>query len=132
MMYLTVLVKGNMLGTSMFYGSGAGKLPQAARWWLISLRRLRILKERAHGLDQGKTGHRIHGPGTVQVLCQGAGSYRNKEQDVKSAFGQVEVIELYGMDEFASSPRWREGEFRKWLVPATPGNRSGLNTVSSR
>lgn len=52
-----ILVKGNMLGTSMFYGSGAESFPQAARWWLISLKRPRILKERAHGLDRGKTGH---------------------------------------------------------------------------
>ena len=30
-----------------------------------------------------------------------AGSYRNKEQDIKQAFGDAEVIELYGLDEFA-------------------------------
>lgn len=31
MMFLTgIMVKGNMLGTSMFYGSGAGKLPTAS------------------------------------------------------------------------------------------------------
>ena len=42
-----------------------------------------------------------------------AGSYRNKEQDVKSAFGQVEVIELYGMDEFAVlTKEMTEGELK--------------------
>ena len=46
-----------------------------------------------------------------------AGSYRNKEQDVKSAFGQVEVIELYGMDEFAFlTAQMTEGEFKKGAV----------------
>ena len=29
-MFNGILVKGNMLGTSMFYGSGAGKLPTAS------------------------------------------------------------------------------------------------------
>ena len=30
-----VMVKGNMAGTLMFYGSGAGKRLQPARWWRI-------------------------------------------------------------------------------------------------
>ena len=42
-----------------------------------------------------------------------AGSCRNKEQDVKRAFGKVEVVELYGMDEFAVlTSEMSEGEFR--------------------
>ena len=42
-----------------------------------------------------------------------AGSYRNKEQDVKQAFGKVEVFELYGMDEFAVlTQEMKEGEFK--------------------
>ena len=40
-----------------------------------------------------------------------------KEQDVKIAFGQVEVIELYGMDEFAFlTAQMTEGEFKKGAV----------------
>ena len=66
-----ILVKGNMLGTSMFYGSGAGSFPQAARWWLISLKRPRILKGTCPWAGPGKNRPLIHGPGTVQVLCQG-------------------------------------------------------------
>ena len=46
-----------------------------------------------------------------------AGSCRNKEQDVKNAFGPVEVIELYGMDEFAFlTAQMTEGEFKKGAV----------------
>lgn len=33
-----VMVKGNMVGTVMFYGSGAGKLPTASAWWRTSWR----------------------------------------------------------------------------------------------
>ena len=52
-----------------------------------------------------------------RYFVRAAGSYRNKEQDVKNAFGQVEVIELYGMDEFAFlTAQMAEGEFRKAAV----------------
>ena len=37
-----------------------------------------------------------------------AGSLRNHEQDIKELFGNVEVIELYGMDEFAILTREME------------------------
>ena len=33
--YNAVMVKGNMVGTLMFYGSGAGKLPTASAVWRI-------------------------------------------------------------------------------------------------
>lgn len=43
-----------------------------------------------------------------------AGSFRNKEQDIRRIFGHTEVIELYGMDEFAVlTPEMEEGAFRQ-------------------
>ena len=46
-----------------------------------------------------------------------AGSYRNKEEDIKRIFGKVEVVELYGMDEFAVlTAEMSEGEFKAAAV----------------
>ena len=43
-----------------------------------------------------------------------AGSYRNKEEDVKNFFGNVDVYELYGLDEFAVlTGEMAEGDFRR-------------------
>ena len=42
-----------------------------------------------------------------------AGSYRNKEQELNEYFGKAEVIELYGMDEFAIlTKEMTEGELK--------------------
>ena len=96
-----IMVKGNMLGVSMFYGSGAGKLPTASAV-------VADIIEAAQNLDHNLA---IGWSGEKQVRV--AGSCRNKEQDVKRAFGKVEVVELYGMDEFAVlTSEMSEGEFR--------------------
>ena len=43
-----------------------------------------------------------------------AGSFRNKEEDIRRIFGHTEIIELYGMDEFAVlTPEMEEGAFRQ-------------------
>lgn len=109
-----IMIKGNMLGTSMFYGSGAGKLPTASAV-------IADIIEAAQNLDQNVD---IGWSGEKQVVepmdqarfryfVRVAGSYRNKEGDIKQAFGNVEVVELYGMDEFAvMTQEMCEGEFK--------------------
>lgn len=113
-----ILVKGNMLGTSMFYGSGAGKLPTGSAVVADIIEAAQNLKR---NVPMGWTGEKqaIESMDQAQFryFVRVAGSYRNKEQDVKSAFGQVEVIELYGMDEFAFlTAQMTEGEFKKGAV----------------
>ena len=110
-----ILVKGNMLGTSMFYGSGAGKLPTGSAVVADIIEAAQNLKR---NVPMGWTGEKqaIESMDQAQFryFVRVAGSYRNKEQDVKNAFGQVEVIELYGMDEFAVlTPEMEEGAFRQ-------------------
>ena len=97
-----IVVKGNMLGTSMFYGSGAGKLPTASAVVADIIEAVQNIdknvplgwtdeKQEILPMDQTK----------FRYFIRVAGSYRNKEQEVNEYFGKAEVVELYGMDEFA-------------------------------
>lgn len=113
-----IMVKGNMLGVSMFYGSGAGKLPTASAV-------VADIIEAAQNLDHNIALGWSDEKQTIEPMDQArfryfvrvAGSYRNKEQDVKRAFGNVEVVELYGMDEFAVlTSEMTEGEFKAAAV----------------
>ena len=103
-----IMVKGNMLGVSMFYGSGAGKLPTASAVVADIIEAAQAIgwsgeKQAIESMDQAR----------FRYFVRVAGSCRNKEQDVKRAFGKVEVVELYGMDEFAVlTSEMSEGEFR--------------------
>ncbi len=109
-----IMVKGNMLGVSMFYGSGAGKLPTASAV-------VADLIEAAHNLDRnvpiGWSSERQKiepmSQTSFRYFVRIAGSFRNKEQDIQAVFGRTEVFELYGMDEFAILTReMREGEYK--------------------
>ena len=109
-----IMVKGNMLGVSMFYGSGAGKLPTASA---VVAAIIEAAQNLDHNLAIGWSGEKQAIESMDQArfhyFVRVAGSCRNKEQDVKRAFGKVEVVELYGMDEFAVlTSEMSEGEFR--------------------
>lgn len=109
-----IMVKGNMLGVSMFYGSGAGKLPTASA---VVADIIEAAQNLDHNLDIGWSGEKqaieSMDQARFRYFVRVAGSYRNKEQDVKRAFGKVEVVELYGMDEFAVlTSEMSEGEFK--------------------
>ena len=109
-----IMVKGNMLGVSMFYGSGAGKLPTASA---VVADIIEAAQNLDHNLAIGWSGEKQAIESMDQArfhyFVRVAGSCRNKEQDVKRAFGKVEVVELYGMDEFAVlTSEMSEGEFR--------------------
>ena len=109
-----IMVRGNMLGVSMFYGSGAGKLPTASAVIADIIEAAQNLKK---NVPMGWSSERQ----TVEPMektrfryfVRFAGSFRNKEQEVKSIFGKAEVIELYGMDEFAIlTAEMEEGAFK--------------------
>ena len=109
-----IMVKGNMLGVSMFYGSGAGKLPTASA---VVADIIEAAQNLDHNLAIGWSGEKqaieSMDQARFRYFVRVAGSCRNKEQDVKRAFGKVEVVELYGMDEFAVlTSEMSEGEFR--------------------
>ena len=109
-----IVVKGNMLGTSMFYGSGAGKLPTASAVVADIIEAVQNIdknvplgwtdeKQEILPMDQTK----------FRYFIRFAGSYRNKEQELNEYFGKAEVVELYGMDEFAIlTKEMTEGELK--------------------
>lgn len=100
--YNGILVKGNMLGTSMFYGSGAGKLPTASA--VVA----DIMEVLNHKTDHVKMGwdEECLAISSIEDLSfryfiRIKGIYDKRRKEVEAAFGNVEVIELDHMDEFA-------------------------------
>lgn len=100
--YNGILVKGNMLGTSMFYGSGAGKLPTASA---VVADIIEALKNPDHHVKMGWDGTSLKlssmdsVPFRHFVRIKGIATKRLSEAE--DAFGKVEVTELDHMDEFA-------------------------------
>ncbi|GLC82566.1 homoserine dehydrogenase [Lacrimispora brassicae] len=100
--YNGILVKGNMVGTSMFYGSGAGKLPTASA---VVADIIEALKCHDHHVEMGWDRESL----TISAIdsfsfryfvrVKGIAEKRMKE--VEEVFGKVEVVELDHMDEFA-------------------------------
>lgn len=98
-----IMVKGNMLGTSMFYGSGAGKLPTASAVIADIMEAvgnadhhvvLGWSSERLAIADQKTSVHRYF------VRVEGTGE--ELEKAAASTFGNAEVVKLDSLsDEFA-------------------------------
>ena len=98
-----IMVKGNMLGTSMFYGSGAGKLPTASAVIADIMEAVEnadhhvVLgwsSERVAIADQKTSVHRYF------VRVEGTGA--ELEKAAASTFGNAEVVKLDSLsDEFA-------------------------------
>lgn len=110
-----IMVRGNMLGVSMFYGSGAGKLPTASAVIADIIEAAQNLKKNVP-MGWGNEKQTIEPMKNMRFryFVRLAGSFRNKEQDIRRIFGHTEVIELYGMDEFAVlTPEMEEGAFRQ-------------------
>ena len=110
-----IMVRGNMLGVSMFYGSGAGKLPTASAVIADIIEAAQNLKKNVPmGWENEKQTIEPMENMRFRYFVRLAGSFRNKEQDIRRIFGHTEVIELYGMDEFAVlTPEMEEGAFRQ-------------------
>lgn len=110
-----IMVRGNMLGVSMFYGSGAGKLSTASAVIADIIEAAQNLKKNVP-MGWGNEKQTIEPMENMRFryFVRLAGSFRNKEQDIRRIFGHTEVIELYGMDEFAVlTPEMEEGAFRQ-------------------
>ena len=113
--YNGILVKGNMLGTTMYYGSGAGKLPTTsavvadiieAAGHLNDNVKLGWTGEKLSIADMESSAHRYF----VRV----EGSAAQKADMLKAVFGQTEVIELEGAAEFAVlTDKMTEAEFKE-------------------
>jgi homoserine dehydrogenase len=100
--YNGVLVKSNMLGNSMYYGSGAGKLPTASA---VVADIIEIVQNADHNVALGWSSDcQTIAPmeaSAHRYFVRVAGKAAEKLAAVQEAFGEVKVVELEGMDEFA-------------------------------
>ena len=113
-----ILVKGNMLGTTMYYGSGAGKLPTASAVVADIIEAAQNADsnvpmgwndERLAIADMDTSAHRYF----VRI----AGNAAKMNHQVAKAFGLVKVIEMDGMDEFAVlTGKLTEADFKEKAI----------------
>lgn len=100
--YNGILVKGNMLGATMYYGSGAGKLPTASA--VVS-----DIIEAALNLNRnvkmGWGGVRLTvadmDSSEFRYFVRIAGSLGERQDTVRQIFGEITSYVLEGKDEFA-------------------------------
>ena len=97
-----ILVKGNMLGTSMFYGSGAGKLPTASA---VVADMIEAVQNADRNVPLGWTDEALEladmETSAHRYFVRVAGKAADRAEAIRKAFGETEVMELEGMDEFA-------------------------------
>lgn len=97
-----ILVEGNMLGTSMYYGSGAGKLPTASAVVADIIEEAQNLKNNVRlGWDAKRLEIEPMLSSRHRYFVRVAGTLADKEKTVEEAFGKVEKIVLDGTGEFA-------------------------------
>ncbi len=100
--YNGILVKGNMLGTAMFYGSGAGMLPTASA---VIADIIEALLNDGHHVEMGWDGDRLQleslKTSSFRYFVRIKGIAEKRLEEVKNVFGNVDVTELDHMDEFA-------------------------------
>lgn len=110
-----ILIKGNMLGNAMFYGSGAGKRPTASA---VVADIIEVVENKTSHIEMGWSAERLTvadmNTSEHRYFVRIAGNAAEKEEAVKAAFGEISVIELDGADEFAVlTACMKETEFKK-------------------
>lgn len=97
-----ILVEGNMLGTSMYYGSGAGKLPTASAVVADIIEEAQHLNQNVRlGWDAKRLEIAPMSSSSHRYFVRIAGNLADKEKAVEEAFGEVKKIVLDGTGEFA-------------------------------
>lgn len=116
--YNGILIKSNMLGNSMFYGSGAGKLPTASA---VVADIIEIVQNADHNVPLGWKNDRLKvedmDTSSHRYFVRIAGELSEKKAAVEAAFGAIETICLDQADEFAVLTKtMTEAEFKKKAV----------------
>ena len=98
-----IMVKGNMLGTSMFYGSGAGKLPTASA---VIADIMEAVENADHHVALGWSSERLtiadQKTSVHRYFVRVEGTGEELEKAAASTFGNAEVVKLDSLsDEFA-------------------------------
>lgn len=100
--YNGILVKGNMLGTTMYYGSGAGKLPTASA---VVADIIEASQNQERNVLRGWTDEPLMiadmETSSHRYFVRVSGSLENKAGMLDKIWGSVETVILDGLDEFA-------------------------------
>lgn len=116
--YNGILVKSRMLGISMYYGSGAGKLPTASA---VVADLIEAAQNEAYHVPLGWNSERLSvadmGSFSSRYFVRIAGDVSQRADQVEALFGAGEVVVLDGADEFAFiTPRMREADFKEKAI----------------
>lgn len=117
--YNGILVKGNMLGTTMYYGSGAGKLPTASAVVADIIEAVQNqhrnvtlgwIDEKLEIADMDTTAH--------HYFIRIAGNTAANKVQVQEVLRTQKMIQLEGMDEFAVlTEKMTEKDLKESLIP---------------
>lgn len=100
--YNGIIVKGNMSGITMYYGSGAGKLPTASAVVADMIEQARHLDSNIPiGWTEEKLSICSCKDGIYRYFVRVSGSYEDRKVMVEAAFGTCRIVQLEGMNEFA-------------------------------
>ena len=100
--YNGIVVKGNMVGTTMYYGSGAGKLPTASAVVADLVESAKHLDSNIPiGWSSEKQAIASADEAAYRFFVRVSGTYEDRRYMVEAAFGKCRVVELKDMDEFA-------------------------------
>lgn len=110
-----ILIRGNMLGNAMFYGSGAGKLPTASA---VVADIIEVAEHKDSHIEMGWSSEKLAvadmKTSEHRYFVRVAGAAAEKEAEVRTVFGDVSVMELDDADEFAVLTKtMKEAEFKK-------------------
>lgn len=115
--YNGILVKGNMLGTSMYYGSGAGKLPTASA---VVADIMEAAKNPDVNILLGWTGQKLEiAPMEVsshRYFVRISGRYESQKEMVEQCLGACRIVTLEGLNEYAAlTEKKSERQFKEEL-----------------
>ena len=121
--YNGIMIEGNMLGKSMLYGSGAGKLPTASAVVADIIASARH-KNKNVPMGWGSEKAKVEDikESTHQYFVRFSGNDTDLIEKCKKAFGEVKVLQLEGEDEFAIlTGTMKEDDFKQIVekIPET-------------
>lgn len=116
--YNGILVKSDMLGTSMYYGSGAGKLPTASAVVADLIEAAQNEGSNVFiGWGEGRQEIADNETNESRYFVRISGDAEEKSGQVQRAFGQVRTLVMEGADEFAVlTEEMREAEFKERAI----------------
>lgn len=113
--YNGIVIKGNMLGTSMYFGSGAGKLPTVSAV-VADMMEAAVYSE--ENIPLGWTEERLEieplENASFRYFLRISGNTQSGKERVREVFPDGEIVELSGYSEFGVlTSKMKEAEFNE-------------------